>query len=133
MTIVYSCLYFVSISRGFMTKPIGFLRVRPLSVFLLVCYLINFFQYIFVYDFIYLQSNCNNGYLSRTNFVNFLKINIFLSYLKKRQMLEKESENNKNFFKVLDSGVPEIFVPIGEYLFCNVNNFLILCSLRLAD
>ena len=29
-------------------------------------------------------------------------------------MLEKESENNKNFFKVLDSGVPEIFVPIGE-------------------
>ena len=66
-----------------------------------------------MYDFIYLQSNCNNGYLSRTNFVNFLKINIFLSYLKKRQMLEKESENNKNFFKVLDSGVPEIFVPIG--------------------
>ena len=31
MTIVYSCLCFVSISRGLMTKPIGFLRVPPLK------------------------------------------------------------------------------------------------------
>ena len=29
MTIVFSCLCFVSISRGLMTKPIGFLRVPP--------------------------------------------------------------------------------------------------------
>ena len=31
LTIVYSCLCFVSINRGLMTKPIGFLRVPPLK------------------------------------------------------------------------------------------------------
>ena len=31
MTIVYSCLCFASISRGLMTKPIGFLRAPPLK------------------------------------------------------------------------------------------------------
>ena len=42
MTTVYSCLYFVSISRGFMTKPIGFLRVRPLKfVEKIVCFFIS--------------------------------------------------------------------------------------------
>ena len=62
MAIVYSCLCFFSISRGLMTKPVGFLRVPPLKfVEQIVCFfsfLISllfgpFFQYIFVYGFIY--------------------------------------------------------------------------------
>ena len=32
MTIVYSCLCLVSISRELMTKPVGFLRVPPLKL-----------------------------------------------------------------------------------------------------
>ena len=62
MVIVYSCLCFVSISRGLMTTSIGFQLVPPLkllsqlsdfSLFWLVCYLVHSFQYIFVYSFIY--------------------------------------------------------------------------------
>ena len=62
MTIAYGCLCFASTSRGFMTEPIGFLRV-PLLKFVeqIVCFfsfLISllfgpFFQYIIGYGFIY--------------------------------------------------------------------------------
>ena len=31
MTIAYSCLFYASISRGLMTKPIGSLRAPPLK------------------------------------------------------------------------------------------------------
>ena len=62
MTIVYSCLCFVSISWGLMTKLIGFLRVPPLKFVVKVVWFFSFlisllfgpfFQYIFVYGFIY--------------------------------------------------------------------------------
>ena len=46
-------------------------------LFWLVCYLVHFFEHVFVYGFIY-ESNCNNRYFSRTSFVNFLEVNIFL-------------------------------------------------------
>ena len=90
MTIVYSCLCFVSISRGLMTKPVGFLRVPPLKFveqivwffsFLISLLFGPFFSVYICVWFYLLQSNCNNGYFSRTSFVNFLKVNIFLSYL----------------------------------------------------
>ena len=62
-----------------MTKPIGFLRVPPLKFveqivwffsFLISLLFGPFFQYIFVYGFIY-YSLIANGYFSRTSFVNF--------------------------------------------------------------
>ena len=62
MTIVYSRLCLVSISRGLMAKPIGLLRVPPLKFveqivwffsFLISLLFDPFFQYIFVYSFIY--------------------------------------------------------------------------------
>ena len=90
MTIVYSCLCLVSISRGLMTKPVGFLRVPLLKFveqivwffYFLISLLIGpFFSVCICIWFYLLQSNCNNGYSSRMNFVNFLKVNIFLSYL----------------------------------------------------
>ena len=89
MTIVHSCLCFVSISRGLMTKPVGFLRVPPLKFveqivwffsFLISLLFGPFFSVYICVWFYLLQSNCNNGYFSRTSFVkNFLKVNIFLS------------------------------------------------------
>ena len=90
MAIIYSCLCFFSISRGLMTKPVGFLQVPPLKfVEQIVCFfsfLISllfgpFFSVYICVWFYLLQSNCNNGYFSRMSFVNFLKVNIFLSYI----------------------------------------------------
>ena len=58
MVVVYSCLCFVSISRGLMTMSIGFQVVPPLKLLSqmsdfsfswLVCYLVHSFRYIFVY------------------------------------------------------------------------------------
>ena len=61
MAIVDSCLCFVSISWDLMTKPVGFLRVPPLKSveqisdfsFLISLLFGPFFQYIFVYGFIF--------------------------------------------------------------------------------
>ena len=89
MTIVYSCLCFVSISRGLMTKPVGFLRVPPLKFVEQIVWFFSFlisllfgpFFSVYICVWFYLwQSNCNNGYFSRMSFVNF-KVNIFLSYI----------------------------------------------------
>ena len=84
MTIGYSCLCFVSVSRGLMTKPIDFLRVPSLKfVEQIVCFfsfLISllfgpfFAVYICVWFYL-LPSNCNNWCFSRTSLVNFLKVN----------------------------------------------------------
>ena len=80
MTIVYSCLCFVSISRGLMTKPVGFLRVPPLKFveqivwffsFLISLLFGPFFSVYICVWFYLLQSHCSNGYFSRTSFVNF--------------------------------------------------------------
>ena len=90
MTIVYSCLCFVSISRGLMTKPVGFLRVPPLKFVeqivwffsFLISLLFGLFFSVYICVWFYLlESNYNNAYFSRTSFVNFLKVNIVLSYL----------------------------------------------------
>ena len=101
MTIVHSCSYFVSISRGLMAKPVGFLRVPPLKfveqIVWFFSFLISllfgpfFFIYICVWFYL-LQSNCNNGNFSRTSFVKkFLKVNIFLSILENFSNLNNKS------------------------------------------
>ena len=87
MTIAYSCLCFVSISRGLMTKLVGFLRVLPLKFvgqivwffsFLISLLFGPFFSVYICVWFYLLQSICNTGYFSRTSFVNFLKGNYVL-------------------------------------------------------
>ena len=79
MTILYSCLCFVSISRGLMTKPVGFLRVPPLKFIEQIVWFFSFLisllfglffsAYICVWFYL-LQSNCNNGCFSRTSCVS---------------------------------------------------------------
>ena len=90
MTIVYSCLCFVSISRGLMTKPIGFLRVPPLKFveqivwffsFLISLLFGPFFSVYICLWFYLLQFNCNNGYFSGTSFVVSLKVNKYILIL----------------------------------------------------
>ena len=89
MVIVYSCLCFVSISRGLMTTSIGFQLVPPLkllsqlsdfSLFWLVCYLVHSFQYIFVYSFIYYSLIVIIVFFSH-ELCNFFHVNILLLLL----------------------------------------------------
>ena len=90
MTIAYSCLCFVSITRGLITKPIDFLRVPPLKFVRQIVWFFSFlislsfdlFFSVYIYVWFYLlQSNCNNGYFSRTSLVNFLKVNKYILFL----------------------------------------------------
>ena len=85
---VYKAVY--SIIQGLMAKPTDFLRVPPLSLlsklsdfflFWLVCYLVHFFNSIFVHSFIFLQSNCNYGYFYRSSSSIFWKVNIFFFFI----------------------------------------------------
>ena len=107
MTIVYSCLCFVGISRGLITKPVGFLRVPPLKFveqivwffpFLTSLLFGPFFSVYICVWFYLLQSNCNNGYFSRKSFVNFLKVNIFLSYLSDLMSFLNQTQIKEIFF-----------------------------------